>query len=240
MCIKTVLCSMVALYLLASTASVFADDGDSQEIKDSLERVEEKLDTIAQNTQATNVVVASEPLKGKTQGIEINPIRFLMIDSEEKTFSGTYSRFYVDKKIEVAFPFMWTSAKHDPSYSYLSQPAVGEGSARSITLDAHFRKFLGRTMNGFYLSGFVRGVTLKGVLEDGSGNKHSENKLGMGFGVGYRIFSASNYYWGTSLSVGRYMIGDSDIYEDTYGPSYDLDDSEAIIDVEFFKFGYSF
>lgn len=152
-------CSSALLVALASP--VIANDGDHSEIKETLERVEKKVDDIAHNTDATKVVIVDEPLQGKTQGFEINPIRFLMMDSEESTIAGTYSRFLVDKKVEIAFPFMWTSTEHD---EFWARDEAGGKSASSFTLDMHYRKFLGHKMDGFYISGFARAVALSGVL----------------------------------------------------------------------------
>jgi len=64
------------------------------------------------------------------------------------------------------------------------------------------------------------------------------NKLGIGFGMGYRIFSYKGLYWGVSASLGRYFIGENDMFQSS---SYFADDdSEMIFDFEFLKFGWTF
>jgi hypothetical protein len=59
--------------------------------------------------------------------------------------------------------------------------------------------------------------------------------VGAYFGIGYRYFTKSGFYWGTSLIYGRYFsAGDRDIQEVI------LDDSKTIFDFEFLKFGFAF
>ena len=60
------------------------------------------------------------------------------------------------------------------------------------------------------------------------------------FGIGYRIISESGYYWGASLSAGKYIIGNYDVFLDSDGISTTLDDEEFIFDVELLKFGFAF
>lgn len=212
---------------------------------DTLQRIEGKLDRVLDASEEERTTFISEPLGGRTQGIEFNALRLLMWEGENKSLSGTYSRFYTEQNVEIALPFMYSEGEQDLYYSYPieSAPLTHSSDLMSITLDAHYRKYLGHTLDGFYLSGFTRAAHLSGLRNgtpsDGS-RSGSETKLGLGVGVGYRIFSDSGLYWGMSLSVGRYLIGDSNVFVESESVSADLDDEEVIFDVEFFKFGYAF
>lgn len=163
-----------------------------------------------------------DPLANKKAGIEFDPV-WTLIASAEKDFalSGSYSRFDVDRKAELAFPFFY----------------MRSNDTRLFTMDAHYRKFLGKHQNGFYLSGGMRFAHVEGKEWDWLSDNNitvKTNKVGMMFGIGYRYFSKSGFYWGTSLSVGRYFNGNHHI--DTAG----LDGTKYIVDVELLKFGFTF
>ena len=66
----------------------------------------------------------------------------------------------------------------------------------------------------------------------------SENKLGIGIGIGYRKFSYKGFYWGTSLNLGRYFLGENGKYIGEF-LWYD-NDSEIILNFELLKFGWAF
>ncbi len=176
-----------------------------------------------------------DPLEGKRAGIEFNPVYTLVASTSKKAFalSGSYSRFDLDRKAEVAFPFFY--GKLDDN--------------RLFTLDMHYRKFLGKHQNGFYLSGGLRFAHVEGTEEDYdyyynstygyydyyyNERKVKTNKIGIMFGIGYRYFTKSGFYWGTSLSAGRYLTGNNNI------ESGFLDGTKLIIDFEILKFGVTF
>ena len=114
-----------------------------------------------------------------------------------------------------------------------------------LTLDAHYRYFLGDTTNGFYINGFGRLARLRAKTGDdlswldgyATHPTATENKFGVGVGIGYRIFSKNGLYWGTSLSAGRYIVGKNDKF---IMANFGNDDSQTIIDIEMLKFGYAF
>lgn len=168
-----------------------------------------------------------DPLANKRAGIEFNPVYTLVASANKNTFalSGTYSRFDFDRKAELAFPFFYMKSDKD----------------RLITLDAHYRKFLGKHQNGFYLSGAMRFAHIEGTewvydynTYNGYDQKIKTNKVGMMFGIGYRYFTQSGFYWGTSLSAGRYFNGNNHI------SSGFLDGTKYILDFEILKFGITF
>ena len=61
------------------------------------------------------------------------------------------------------------------------------------------------------------------------------HKFGIGFGIGYRYFSRSGLYWGTSLTVGRYFTGTNKMIAGD-----DILDWEGYVDIELLKFGIAF
>lgn len=191
-----------------------------------------KVDSIYALQQKMYDENKNNPLFGKNYGIEVNPVRLLFI-TDSFTFSGGFSLFDVDRGAEIAFPvFLQIPDDSD----YLSE----------FTLDAHYRYFMGNTQNGFYLSTFARYAYLEGVLGDvvffdeeiTSNERGSEHKLGIGFGLGWRKFSYRGLYWGTSFSVGRYLIGENEKFASNL---LDIDnDNEIIVNFEFLKFGWAF
>lgn len=220
---------LLALFLAASFGQANAETqvSENSEVIESLQRIESKVDSISKSSSKVDEALIKQPLGDRKHGIEFNFFRALAW-SEYKTLSGTYSRFDTQKNVEIAIPIFYQSDKTD----YWSSTSTYE----SFTVDLHYRKFLRHNLDGFYLSGFTRFAHLSGtLLENWPQDKGSESKLGVGFGIGYRIFSATGWYWGASLSLGRYFVGEAERFD-----LGDVDDSDFIIDVEFFKFGYAF
>ena len=208
-------------------ANVFADDVN-------LDVIDKKLDKVIGNQDKIYERVANEPLKGKHYGVELNIFRIIALQKDWLTFSGGFSLFDTNNKTEIAFPvFVSSTIPYDDfRFSYAS-------------IDVHYRQFLGGTLNGFYISGFSRGTYLKGRLgsewewfsDEKTENEYgSEMKIGVGVGIGYRVFSKTGYYWGVGLIVGRYLVGENDKFT---GDILD-EDSEFILDMELLKFGYAF
>lgn len=191
-----------------------------------------KIDSIYELQKKMYKEQKNEPLADKKFGMEVNLFRILLID-KAVSLSGTVSFFNVNRKAELAFPI------------YYAKPEDTK-DLRVFTLDCHFRYFLGNTQNGFYLSAIARYAYLKGYLGDNylfqSGNSvnvpSSENKVGIGFGLGYRIFSYKGLYWGVSVGFGKYLIGENNKF---YGNFLSLDDDETyFFDLELLKFGWAF
>lgn len=225
--------SLVLVLLAVLIAFIGAEEStppDSTEKKTD-EVINQKLDKIIDTQEKMYQQQKNEPLEGKNYGVEFNFFRLLTV-SKSTTLSGTFSLFNVNRNMEIAFPVYYSNPydKHDINV---------------FTLDSHARLFLGNTQNGFYLSAFGRYAHLKGYLENYNhdsnndyADNHTEDKFGIGIGIGYRYFSYKRLYWGTSFSYGRYIIGKNDIfYEDWY--SYN-DDSQQIWDFELLKFGIAF
>jgi hypothetical protein len=174
-----------------------------------------------------------DPLANKRSGIEFNPA-YLMLASANKdiVISGTYSRFDVDRKAELAFPFYYSNARPFGLF-------VDHKRTKLFTLDAVYRRFLGAHQNGFYFAIGTRYTHLKGETEetyDIFGDYvpliKTTNKVGVLSGIGYRYFAKSGFYWGVSISAGRYLNGNTHLAGS--------DGGKLILDIELLKFGFTF
>ena len=191
-----------------------------------------KLDTIVANQDKFIKKTINSPLNNRKNGVELNLARLLMLSDNYTSLSVTYSRFDHEEGVEWAYPVY-----------FLNEKNMSGQQTNVTTLDVHYRKFLGDSVRGFYISGFSRLTHINGPIgedyvfstDEEQGKQGSEIKLGVGVGIGYRIFSTKNYYWGTSLSVGRNFLGENDKFTNAF-----IDDSEFIFDMELLKFGYSF
>ena len=195
---------------------------------------EAKMDSLYKWNEQMYQEQRNDPLADKKFGIETNLLRLLFID-ETVTFSGGFSLFDISRNAEIAFPIFYSNPDDGITF---------------FTTDCHYRHFLGNSQNGFYLSGFVRYANLTGhkKLDNNinyeenfwdddynKGEKISESKFGIGVGIGYRKFSRSGLYWGCSLNLGRYILGENEVF---YNDS--LVDQKFIVNVEFLKFGFAF
>jgi len=193
-----------------------------------------KMDSLYKWNEQMYKEQRNDPLADKKFGVEANLLRLLFID-EAVTFSGGLSLFDVNRNAEIAFPVFYSNPDDGITF---------------FTTDCHYRHFLGNTQNGFYLSGFARYANLAGhekiktngnnnddfwYEDEEKGNKLSQSKFGIGVGIGYRKFSKSGLFWGCSLNLGRYLVGENQVfYEDS------LVDQKFIANVEFLKFGFAF
>ncbi len=208
-----------------------------------------KIDTVLQNQrtmlqmqqQILGAVEPPPPLAGKTVGIELNLARLLVSTvSDYFTLSGTFSLFSVLRSGEIAFPFFYQSGTGKRKDSF--NGTQFEVPLTLLNLDVTYRHFLGKYQDGFYFSVGARYTYIKGVegadlfvfTMNQGGPESSTQRLGAYFGIGYRYFTQSGFYWGTSLIYGRYFGGDRD-YQDVL-----WDDGKIILDVELLKFGYAF
>ncbi len=206
-------------------------------------KTEEKIDSIYVLQKKIYRTVKDQPLQDKKYGIEFNFLRLIFFGSDSDflnhSLSGTFSLFYPKKKVEIAFPFFYSNPTVNWDDEYTE-----DSSLQQITLDCHYRKFLGNSLNKFYIAGFIRYANLKGYEgygwfkgKDDDSVMSTENKIGIGIGVGYRIFSYSGFYWGASISLGKYFIGKNNKFRDQ---TLLDNDGEIIYNMEFFKFGYAF
>ncbi len=208
-----------------------------------------KIDTVLQNQrtmlqmqqQILGAVQPPPPLAGKSAGIELNLARLLVSTASDYfTLSGTVSLFSVLRSGEIAFPFFYQSGTGKMKDSFNGTPF--EVPLTLLNLDVTYRHFLGKVQDGFYFSVGARYTYIKGLegadlivfSVNQGGPESSTQRLGAYFGLGYRYFTQSGFYWGTSLIYGRYFGGERDYLEVLW------DDGKIILDVELLKFGYAF
>jgi hypothetical protein len=200
-----------------------------------------KIDTVLENQksmmtkldQIHREVEYVDPLANKTTGVEFNPAYLLLASANDQlVLSGGFSLFSADRNAEIAFPIFFRNAGKD------------DNDPITFVVDSHYRRFLGQHQGGFYLSASLRYQYLHGredldqipFFDIGeTGDKITLHKFGVGFGIGYRYFSRSGLYWGTSLTVGRYF---TDTEKQVQG--VDLLNGKGYIDVELLKFGIAF
>jgi hypothetical protein len=197
-----------------------------------------KIDSIYHLQKRIYREIKNEPLADKSWGMEFNFFRTLIID-EDVTLSGGFSFFNLDRNAELAFPV------------YYARPGDAH-NLREWTIDCHYRYFLGNTQNGFYLSGFTRFAHLAGYEGENevsfsdspaaTSSRTTQNKVGIGVGLGYRKFSYKGLYWGCSFNFGRYLGGRNEVFYSDWDniASFNNDDSKYIIDFELLKFGWAF
>lgn len=202
----------------------------------------QKLDSLLVGQKKIIENVADEPLAGKNFGVEVNPFRLITLGATNNTsLSGSVSLFNVVRSAEIQIPIYYMDSPDEENDFYKDAFSL-------LTVDVHYRQFLGRTQNGFFLSGFGRlarlegyqGKWLDGVFGDSTieDKRTSLLKFGAGVGLGYRIFSHRGLYWGSSISLGRYFNGGENRFRGGFGSLYD--DGKIIFDIELFKFGWAF
>lgn len=213
-------------------------------VEKKVDQMDQKLDVLVDNTSKTRRAIIDETIGDRSHGVEFNFLRLLLWGEDgQKSLSGGYSYFDTDKGVEIAVPFVYANDRLLGSYF---DDRDKDERLVTMTTDIHFRKYLNHRIGGMYISGFARHAYLRGMEDEfnlganETAERITENKLGLGVGIGYRSFSESGIYWGASLNFGRYVLGDSDIFADSDGISSDITDSEFIFDVELLKFGYVF
>jgi hypothetical protein len=184
------------------------------------------------------VVRYKEPLENKKYGIEFNPAYFLVSSSRSYVvLSAGVSFFSIDRNAEIACPIFYQSGSNEKS------------GGRAVTLwnqDIIYRRFLGQHQDGFFLEGGLRYTHIKGELENGfslfgvsiwstTAPIITTDKVGAMFGIGYRYFSTSGFFWGTSIKYGAYFSGDERDIKEVF-----MDDTKTIVDFEILKFGIAF
>jgi len=165
--------------------------------------------------------------------------------------------FNIDRHAEITFQIYYNYYTIFDYYCEDNKFNFSKIPLQQFILDCHYRRFLGRAQKGFFISGFIRYANLRGLLQEDLYNYCHyggeepkllpENKIGVGFGIGYRIFFKNRFYWGISFSLGRYVSGENNrFYHKWYDPvgpegfMYPTNDVGGIISFEIFKIGYAF
>ncbi len=171
-------------------------------------------------------------------GIEINPFRLLLNDEDTSSFSGAFSYFLVDQNAEIRFPIFW---RKDTRESYNGIHSLERNTEIQSTIDVEYRYFTNaEVIGGLFVGAVARYAYLSN--EKNERLDRSTNKFGLGITGGYRYMpEGSNWYWGASITVIRYLHGENNIFEggDTNIAWVD-NDAPAVISIDFFKIGYRF
>ena len=151
-------------------------------------------------------VIYVDPLEGKFFGIELNPIGLLMstVNSDGFTLRAGVSFFPSSMHGEIAFPIYYRQNSDNFTETVFQ-------------IDGQYRGFVGKHRKGFYFSSGLRYISMEGeFLGD-------DKEFGLTFGIGYRIYGQTGWYWGTSIYGGRYLT-----------------EEQVIIEIELLKFGMLF
>jgi len=220
-----------AVYALVSLFPAAGFSDSTRSTLDTGENMPQQITDIHSQVNEIHQVVVESPLAGKDWGVEVDPVLLLFTGSSAETHSaliyGTISNFSFQRTAELAFPF---------GYEYYG----GSGAETVLKLDAAYRYFLSGYQRGFYISAFVRDEYEQwNAASDGYGDNYAggtANRVGVGFGIGDRIFSRAGWYWGWSLSFGRFL-GDN---YDANGNTPDDNLGDLIFDAELLKVGFAF
>ena len=225
------------LTLLILTSSAIAQDSTDAKIDTLLINQKALMELQQQMYKEAQYV---PPLANKSFGIELNLARMLASSADDFfTLTGTFSLFAVSRKAEIAFPFFYQTGNSTRT-EFLSDTEY-DVPLTVINLDATYRHFLGKYQDGFYFSTGMRYTYIKGIeggdffFSSSPGDPiTTTHRAGAYFGLGYRYFTESGFYWGMSVIYGRYFGGQRD-YQEVL-----LDDQKIIIDAELLKFGFAF
>lgn len=200
-----------------------------------------KIDSIYQVVKKLYKEYKKDPLQGKKYGIDFNAPYLLASLGDNILLSGGFSIFNAANKTELYFPIF-----------YVNSNSNSQSGSAALLMDAHFRKYLGNTLHGFYIGGLFRVAFINETIStytpsyynnnynyysgSYSYSKNNQTKIGLGFEIGGRIISYSGWYWGWSLAFGKYFGSNNG-----YRGDYILGAGDNIlIDMDLLKFGYAF
>lgn len=167
-------------------------------------------------------------------GVEVNPLRVLLSMGSWKSFSGTVSHFDNEHGVEIAFPIYYSKENFDRFNGYETSEIVAN-------MDLRYRMYSSDSItDGSYMGVFGRYTYLDGQAKKSS-KLATVQKFGIGGEVGFRSKRLFNMplYWGMSLALGAYVVGENDVL-DSSGLLSALEDTPVIIDIELLKVGYEF
>ncbi|MEE9445214.1 MAG: hypothetical protein V3V19_06085 [Cocleimonas sp.] len=203
------------------------------------------------------------PLKDKKFGVEVNiPRLFTLVGNHNwQSASGSFSYFNDKSNTEIAVP--WLIEKLEPNAKEYDRTLSDQ------TIAVHYRKFLGKSLNGVYWSGFVKLAHVKGrerdyghprpkhalnkspcygdgcenTIKDGTSSysnpQKSSYKFGIGMGTGYRFFPKNKPYYWGASLSVGQYLTGKHNLYDG-GTGLLTADSKYIVDIELLKFGYAF
>jgi hypothetical protein len=193
----------------------------------------------------TTVVDTQEKNNSKF-GVSVNMYRLLKSilkpDSDSGiSYSLSLSYYFTKQNLEFEVPLYFKN--FEKSVLMLEENDVEPGLREVNHIGVCMKKYFYGFEFGTYLSGFVRYCHLRGELDTDNFSSNdlverSEDKLAIGLGAGYKYFLNGKWYLDFYLQVGKYMIGENDVF-----PSSDFDDfndNDYIHDIGSLKIGYRF
>ena len=168
-------------------------------------------------------------------GFELNPGLILYaLNEEAAVVSAGFSMYPKNRKTEITIPITYEYSKDGSwfgSYKY----------GQSINLGLHYRRYLTGKVGGIYTSVGLRYnyayLKTENYYEDDK--TRIINRLGIGFGAGYRIYSDDRLYWGIGVLIGGYYIG-RDISDTMNISTIFTREESAFIKIQLLKVGFAF
>jgi len=169
-------------------------------------------------------------------GFELNPGLILYALGEENVVISTgFSMYPKNRKTEIAIPLTYEYSKDGSwfgSYKY----------GQSVNLGLDYRHYLTGKIGGIYTSVGLRYNYAYLKVEDyylQDNKTRIVNRLGIGFGAGYRIYSDDRLYWGIGVLIGGFYLGRG--ISDTRNISTIFTREEsAFITIQLLKVGFAF
>ena len=192
-----------------------------------IDRIGEDVTDIKRDVRTLHSDLVESPISSREWGVEFSPLGLLWA-GRSLSLAGTVSNFSWNRSAEIAFPIYFHTE-------------TGDEGTRILSIDAQYRRFLGSAQRGFYLSGFARYQNARYGTFDYLAERNTIktlNRMGIGFGIGSRIFSHSRFYWGWNISLGRFIVGNQ-IGEYDYPDNLSLLRDGLIVDLELLKIGFA-
>ena len=214
---KILLFSLISTFIFSqekvSTDSLMMMIIDSLKINQQLLMNQQKM--LENQEEILGEVKYKDPLIGKFFGLEINPIGLLLSSAGSEGFSVRAGISFFPDSLhgEITFPIYYRENSGTLFDDYVFQ------------IDGQYRKFIGKHRKGFYFSSGVRYLYReKSYIPELDDSNSSTNDIGVTFGIGFRLYGTTGWYWGTGLYGGRYFSGDD----------------RGILELELLKFGMYF
>jgi len=168
-------------------------------------------------------------------GLELNPGLILYARGQKATVVSTgFSYFLKNRKSEITIPIVYEYSKNGDWFHY--------NYGKSVNLELHYRKFLMGKIGGIYSDIGIKYNYAYSEPSDDHENSESKlmRRLGLGCGMGYRIFSDDRFYLGIGVFLGSYLLGE-DIDNSTGLSSFLFtSDERSFFTIQLLKIGYAF
>jgi len=168
-------------------------------------------------------------------GVELNPGPILYASDKNATvISAGISLFPKNRKSEITMPVTFESSRDDEWFN-------GSYFGKSVNVELHYRFYLAGKLGGIYNSVGLKYnyAYLKPDEDSEYAKKETVSRLGLGFGIGYRLFSDDKLYWGIGIFFGRHLLG-RDISDKLNIGSMFTRDENLFFTVQLLKTGWAF